>query len=90
MFWSTYKRRASVAVTVGNGESTPFGSEHWLNGSANVATLIVGRLLLGFGVGFTTQTAPLYLAETSRRGGGGPSRGRTTPSCAPARWRRTW
>jgi MFS transporter, SP family, sugar:H+ symporter len=33
--------------------------------AANVATLIVGRLLLGFGVGFTTQAAPLYLAETS-------------------------
>ncbi|KAG2566610.1 hypothetical protein PVAP13_7NG182400 [Panicum virgatum] len=34
-------------------------------GAANIAMLIVGRMLLGFGVGFTTQAAPLYLAETS-------------------------
>ncbi|CAN6275881.1 unnamed protein product [Urochloa humidicola] len=34
-------------------------------GAVNVAMLIIGRMLLGFGVGFTTQAAPLYLAETS-------------------------
>ncbi|TKW02913.1 hypothetical protein SEVIR_7G031300v4 [Setaria viridis] len=33
--------------------------------AVNVAMLIIGRILLGFGVGFTAQAAPLYLAETS-------------------------
>ncbi|KAL6880112.1 hypothetical protein ACP4OV_011677 [Aristida adscensionis] len=33
--------------------------------AVNVAMLIIGRLLLGFGVGFTAQAAPLYLTETS-------------------------
>ncbi|XP_051217629.1 sugar transport protein MST1 [Lolium perenne] len=32
-------------------------------GAANLAMLIVGRMLLGFGVGFTNQATPLYLAE---------------------------
>ncbi|CAN6234177.1 unnamed protein product [Urochloa humidicola] len=31
----------------------------------SVAMLIIGQMMLGFGVGFTTQAAPLYLAETS-------------------------
>ncbi|ESW08241.1 hypothetical protein PHAVU_009G030700 [Phaseolus vulgaris] len=35
-----------------------------LNGGAqNIAMLILGRVLLGFGVGFTNQAAPLYLSE---------------------------
>ncbi|KAK7410526.1 hypothetical protein VNO78_01369 [Psophocarpus tetragonolobus] len=35
-----------------------------LNGGAeNIAMLILGRILLGFGIGFTNQAAPLYLAE---------------------------
>ncbi|KAK7351183.1 hypothetical protein VNO77_10440 [Canavalia gladiata] len=35
-----------------------------INGGAeNIAMLILGRVLLGFGVGFTTQAAPLYLSE---------------------------
>ncbi|KAL6650826.1 hypothetical protein ACP70R_009751 [Stipagrostis hirtigluma subsp. patula] len=34
-------------------------------GAVNIAMLIIGRMLLGFDVGFTTQAAPLYLAETS-------------------------
>ncbi|CAL5031707.1 unnamed protein product [Urochloa decumbens] len=34
-------------------------------GAVNIAMLIIGRMLLGLGVGFTTQAAPLYLAETS-------------------------
>lgn len=35
-----------------------------INGAAiNVAMLIVGRILLGFGVGFTNQAAPVYLSE---------------------------
>ncbi|WVZ85907.1 hypothetical protein U9M48_032765 [Paspalum notatum var. saurae] len=40
-------------------------------GAVNITMLIIGRILLGFGVGFTAQAAPLYLAETSptrRRG----------------------
>ncbi|KQJ82915.1 sugar transport protein MST1 [Brachypodium distachyon] len=31
--------------------------------AVNLAMLIVGRMLLGFGVGFTNQATPLYLAE---------------------------
>ncbi|KAK7410530.1 hypothetical protein VNO78_01373 [Psophocarpus tetragonolobus] len=35
-----------------------------LNGGAeNIAMLIFGRILLGIGVGFTNQAAPLYLSE---------------------------
>ncbi|KAJ3679585.1 hypothetical protein LUZ60_017596 [Juncus effusus] len=35
-----------------------------LNGAAvNIAMLIIGRMLLGFGVGFTNQATPVYLAE---------------------------
>ncbi|XP_052152853.1 sugar transport protein MST1-like [Oryza glaberrima] len=34
-------------------------------GAVNIAMLIIGRILLGVGVGFTTQAAPLYLAETA-------------------------
>ncbi|XP_020110145.1 sugar transport protein 5-like isoform X3 [Ananas comosus] len=33
--------------------------------AANVEMLILGRILLGFGVGFTNQAAPVYLAEVS-------------------------
>ncbi|KAL6854287.1 hypothetical protein ACP4OV_019190 [Aristida adscensionis] len=37
-----------------------------INASAiNIAMLIIGRMLLGFGIGFTIQAAPLYLAETA-------------------------
>ncbi|CAN6248881.1 unnamed protein product [Urochloa humidicola] len=37
-----------------------------INTSAvNVAMLIIGRMLLGFGVGFTLQAAPVYLSETA-------------------------
>jgi len=31
--------------------------------AVNLAMLILGRLLLGFGVGFTNQAAPIYVAE---------------------------
>ncbi|XP_021719506.1 sugar transport protein 1-like [Chenopodium quinoa] len=31
----------------------------------NVAMLIIGRILLGFGVGFANQSVPLYLSETA-------------------------
>ncbi|KAI4307383.1 hypothetical protein L6164_030582 [Bauhinia variegata] len=37
-----------------------------LNGGAeNIAMLILGRILLGMGVGFTNQAAPVYLSEIS-------------------------
>lgn len=32
-------------------------------GAVNVVMLILGRILLGFGVGFTNQSAPIYLSE---------------------------
>ncbi|KAJ4951590.1 hypothetical protein NE237_028422 [Protea cynaroides] len=35
-----------------------------INGAAvNIAMLIIGRILLGFGVGFTNQATPVYLSE---------------------------
>ncbi|KAK8681530.1 hypothetical protein V6N13_053932 [Hibiscus sabdariffa] len=34
-------------------------------GAANVAMLILGRLLLGFGIGFTNQATPIYLSEVA-------------------------
>ncbi|GJN02742.1 hypothetical protein PR202_ga20123 [Eleusine coracana subsp. coracana] len=33
--------------------------------SVNIAMLIIGRMLLGFGLGFTLQAAPVYLSETA-------------------------
>ncbi|XP_074272659.1 sugar transport protein 5-like [Silene latifolia] len=37
-----------------------------INGaSVNIAMLIIGRLLLGFGVGFTNQATPVYLSEVA-------------------------
>ncbi|TVU14361.1 hypothetical protein EJB05_37824, partial [Eragrostis curvula] len=33
--------------------------------AVNIAMLIIGRMLLGFGLGFTLQAAPLYLSETA-------------------------
>ncbi|KAG6535999.1 sugar transport protein MST1-like isoform X1 [Zingiber officinale] len=33
--------------------------------AVNVEMLILGRILLGFGVGFTNQATPVYLAETA-------------------------
>ncbi|KAJ4752862.1 Sugar transport protein 5 [Rhynchospora pubera] len=32
-------------------------------GAVDIAMLIIGRMLLGFGVGFTNQATPVYLAE---------------------------
>ncbi|KAF5740226.1 sugar transport protein 5-like isoform X1 [Tripterygium wilfordii] len=34
-------------------------------GAANVAMLLLGRILLGFGVGFTNQATPVYLSEVA-------------------------
>lgn len=37
-----------------------------INGAAkNVGMLIIGRMLLGFGIGFANQSVPLYLSETA-------------------------
>ncbi|XP_044970160.1 sugar transport protein MST1-like [Hordeum vulgare subsp. vulgare] len=33
--------------------------------AVNIAMLIIGRILLGFGLGFTLQAAPVYLSETA-------------------------
>ncbi|TKW04732.1 hypothetical protein SEVIR_7G128400v4 [Setaria viridis] len=60
-----------VTRTIGRQAIMLIGGVLFLVGSAinagavNIAMLIIGRMLLGFGVGFTTQAAPLYLAETS-------------------------
>ncbi|TVU40020.1 hypothetical protein EJB05_13465, partial [Eragrostis curvula] len=48
-----------------------FGSALFLAGSIinlaaiNISMLIIGRMLLGFGIGFTFQSAPVYLSETA-------------------------
>ncbi|KAL8162361.1 hypothetical protein V2J09_013850 [Rumex salicifolius] len=34
-------------------------------GSENVAMLIIGRIFLGFGVGFTNQATPMYISEVA-------------------------
>lgn len=34
-------------------------------GAANIAMLLLGRILLGFGVGFTNQATPVYLSEVA-------------------------
>ncbi|CAN6269964.1 unnamed protein product [Urochloa humidicola] len=31
--------------------------------AVNIAMLIIGRMLLGFGLGFTSQAAPVYISE---------------------------
>ncbi|CAN6235212.1 unnamed protein product [Urochloa humidicola] len=33
--------------------------------AVNISMLIIGRMLLGFGLGFTLQAAPVYLSETA-------------------------
>ncbi|KAF8703308.1 hypothetical protein HU200_032103 [Digitaria exilis] len=33
--------------------------------AVNISMLIIGRMLLGFGIGFTLQAAPVYLSETA-------------------------
>ncbi|KAJ1440104.1 Sugar/inositol transporter [Sesbania bispinosa] len=63
-----YGRRASI---IGGGISFLIGSA--LNASAvNLAMLILGRVMLGVGIGFGNQAIPLYLSEmapTHLRGG---------------------
>ncbi|CAN6239676.1 unnamed protein product, partial [Urochloa humidicola] len=33
--------------------------------AVNIAMLIIGRMLLGFGLGFTSQAAPVYISESA-------------------------
>uniref|UniRef100_A0A804I232 Major facilitator superfamily (MFS) profile domain-containing protein n=1 Tax=Musa acuminata subsp. malaccensis TaxID=214687 RepID=A0A804I232_MUSAM len=60
---------STVTRTFGRKTSMLFGGAAFLVGSAingismNVAMLIIGRLLLGVGVGFANQAVPLYLSE---------------------------
>ncbi|CAI9100410.1 OLC1v1037407C1 [Oldenlandia corymbosa var. corymbosa] len=54
-----FGRRASILVG-----SVSFFAGGLVNAAAkNVAMLIVGRCLLGFGIGFGNQSVPLYLSE---------------------------
>ncbi|CAL9089791.1 unnamed protein product, partial [Musa textilis] len=58
-----------VTQAFGRKSSMLFGGAAFLLGSAingvamNVAMLIIGRILLGVGVGFANQAVPLYLSE---------------------------
>ncbi|XVF01572.1 hypothetical protein REPUB_Repub04eG0100600 [Reevesia pubescens] len=58
-----------VTTTTGRKGSLIIGGFIFMIGTAlnacalNVGMLIAGRLLLGFGVGFTNQAAPVYLSE---------------------------
>lgn len=61
----------SLTTTTGRKGSMIIGGFIFMIGTAlnafafNIWMLIIGRLLLGFGVGFTNQAAPVYLSEMS-------------------------
>ncbi|CAN8303474.1 unnamed protein product [Cochlearia groenlandica] len=58
---AAYGRRSTMIL---GGLTFFFGAV--INGlAANIAMLISGRILLGFGVGFTNQAAPVYLSEVA-------------------------
>ncbi|CAH2035356.1 unnamed protein product [Thlaspi arvense] len=58
---AAYGRRTTMIL---GGFTFLFGAV--INGlAANIAMLISGRILLGFGVGFTNQAAPVYLSEVA-------------------------
>lgn len=58
-----------ITSTLGHRNTIMLGGIIFLVGGAitggaqNIAMLIIGRLLLGFGIGFTNQATPLYLSE---------------------------
>ncbi|KAJ8625698.1 hypothetical protein MRB53_034228 [Persea americana] len=58
-----------VTKTIGRQMTMLLGGVTFLSGSIinaaamNVEMLILGRILLGFGVGFTNQATPIYLSE---------------------------
>ncbi|CAL9111059.1 unnamed protein product [Musa textilis] len=60
-----------ITKAVGRQRVMLLGGVSFLIGAAinaaavNIEMLIVGRLLLGVGIGFTNQAAPVYLAETA-------------------------
>ncbi|KAI4307384.1 hypothetical protein L6164_030583 [Bauhinia variegata] len=60
-----------ITATFGRRNTIIFGGCTFLAGGAlnggaeNIAMLILGRILLGLGVGFTNQAAPMYLSEIS-------------------------
>ncbi|KAL6650827.1 hypothetical protein ACP70R_009752 [Stipagrostis hirtigluma subsp. patula] len=60
-----------VTMRVGRQAIMLIGGALFLSGSiinaaaVNIAMLIIGRMLLGFGLGFTLQAAPVYLSETA-------------------------
>ncbi|KAL6845734.1 hypothetical protein ACP4OV_024309 [Aristida adscensionis] len=60
-----------VTMRVGRQGIMLIGGTLFLSGSilnaaaVNISMLIIGRMLLGFGVGFTLQAGPLYLSETA-------------------------
>ncbi|PIA50316.1 hypothetical protein AQUCO_01300811v1 [Aquilegia coerulea] len=60
---------SSVTKAFGRKPSIFIGGASFLTGAAlggaalNIYMLIIGRLLLGIGVGFTNQSVPLYLSE---------------------------
>lgn len=57
----TYGRKPSMLIA---GVTFLMGSA--LNGAAvNLAMLIIGRIMLGVGVGFASQSVPLYLSEVA-------------------------
>ncbi|XP_026662596.2 sugar transport protein MST6-like [Phoenix dactylifera] len=63
LFASTMTRKLGRKWSMFSGGAT-FLVGATLNGAAvNVAMLILGRLLLGIGIGFASQSVPLYLSE---------------------------
>ncbi|KDP41374.1 hypothetical protein JCGZ_15781 [Jatropha curcas] len=60
-----------LAATIGRKNTMVLGGCTFLagaamnGGAANIAMLILGRVLLGFGVGFTNQASPIYLSEVA-------------------------
>ncbi|WOG89879.1 hypothetical protein DCAR_0209118 [Daucus carota subsp. sativus] len=59
--WVTRRLGRRLSMLAGG---TLFCAGALINGFAqNIAMLIVGRLLLGFGIGFGNQAVPLYLSE---------------------------
>ncbi|KAJ6405181.1 hypothetical protein OIU84_013203 [Salix udensis] len=64
-----YSSRLTAAVgrknTIVLGGCTFLAGAAINGGAANIAMLLLGRILLGFGVGFTNQATPLYLSEVA-------------------------
>lgn len=60
---------SKVTAAIGRKNTIMLGGAIFLAGAAinggseNIVMLILGRILLGFGVGFTSQATPLYLSE---------------------------